>query len=303
VVLTVFIVLKPDYASTLYRSVHRAAGTALGAAMGIAGAQVGHLAEGWLIVVVGAYLTAAYAFFNVAYIVYSVFLTAFLVVLLDILGIPAIPTAEARLIDTAIGAALAIIAYVAWPTWEGATAPERFARLLEAHRAYALALLRQIARSDRADLRRLRSLQGAARRARRDAEVSAARLSNEPPRPGIPFEVAAAVTAAVARLAHAELALHALLQVQLSRQAPRKVVGQRLETLAAALGTTMTELERALRALQPPPWTPALRPLQAELRDEASIDPALVGATDSLVDAIDSIEAILRQRIVPPGRP
>jgi hypothetical protein len=198
---------------------------------------------------------------------------------------------------------LAVIAYVAWPTWEGATAPEGFGRLLEAHREYTLALLGQLAHPSRVDLKRLRSLQGAARRARSDAEVSTARLSNEPPHPGISLEVAGAVTAAVARLAHAELVLHALLQVQLSRESPGKVVGQRLETLAAALGTTMTELERALRALQPPRWTPALRPLQAELRDEASIDPALVGATDSLVDAIDSIEAILRQRIVPPGRP
>ena len=302
VVLTVFIVLKPDYASTLYRSVHRAAGTALGAVMGIAGAQVGHLAEGWLIVVVGAYLTAAYAFFNVAYIVYSVFLTAFLVVLLDILGIPAIPTAEARLIDTAIGAALAVIAYVAWPTWEGASAPERFARLLEAHREYTLALLGQLARPNRVDLDRLRSLQGAARRARSDAEVSAARLSNEPPHPPLTAEMAGIVTTAVARLAHAELALHALLQVQPGRPAPGHIAGQRLDMLAAAFGTTMSQLGVALRALQPPPWAPPLRPLQAELRNEPSLDPALVGATDGLVDAVDSIEAILRHRLAPPGR-
>ncbi len=303
VVLTVFIVLKPDYASTLYRSVHRAAGTALGAVMGIAGAQLGHLGEGWLIVVVGAYLAVAYAFLNVAYLVYSVFLTAFLVVLLDVLGNPAIPTAEARLIDTAIGAALAVIAYVVWPTWEGASAPERFARLLEAHREYALALLGQLARPNGVDLKRLRTLQGAARRARSDAEVSTARLSNEPPRPPLTAEVAVIVTAAVARLAHAELALHALLQVRQGRQAPGNIAGQRLDTLAAAFGTTMSQLEVALRTLRPPPWTRALRSLQADLRGEPSLDPALVGATDGLVDAVDSIEAILRHRLAPPRRP
>lgn len=88
----------------------------------------------------GVNIAAAYALFDVSYLLFSVFLAAFIMVLLDILGIPAIPTVEARLLDTAIGAALALIAYVAWPTWEGVSAPEKFARLLEPHRAYASAL-------------------------------------------------------------------------------------------------------------------------------------------------------------------
>jgi hypothetical protein len=53
----------------------------------------------------------------------------------------------------------------------------------EAHREYTLALFRQLARSRAVDPARLRALQGAARRARSDAEASALRLANEPSQP------------------------------------------------------------------------------------------------------------------------
>src|SRR5947208_14995753 len=136
VVLTIFLVLKPDYNSTLSRSFHRAMGTALGADLGAAAAYLGHLGQGVLIAAGGVGVAAAYALFDVNYLLFSIFLTEFIVVLLDILGIPAIRTAEARVIDTAIGAAMALIAYTVWPTWEGVTAPEKFVRLLDAHRKY-----------------------------------------------------------------------------------------------------------------------------------------------------------------------
>ena len=143
--LTIFLVLKPDYSATLSRGVQRALGTALGAGLGAAAAHLGHLGQGGLIAVAGVAVAAAYALFEVSYLLFSVGLTVFIVVLLDILGIPAIPTAEARLIDTAIGAVMALIAYVVWPTWEGGLAREKFARLLETHAAYATALLRELA--------------------------------------------------------------------------------------------------------------------------------------------------------------
>ena len=43
VVLTIFLVLKPDYSSTLSRSIRRAVGTVLGAGLGAAAVQLGHL--------------------------------------------------------------------------------------------------------------------------------------------------------------------------------------------------------------------------------------------------------------------
>ena len=297
VVLTIFLVLKPDYASTLSRGVHRAVGTALGVILGVATAQLGQLGQGGLVVAASASIAAAWAVFDASYLVFSVFLTSFIVVLLEILGIVALATAEARLIDTAIGAALAIMAFLAWPTWEGLSAPEKFARLLEAQAEYGLALLRQLAHTSRVDLVRLRALQRAARRARGDAEASAMRLSDEPPHPPLTPDVARVVIAAVRRLAHAALALHALVAARRDSDQPGEVTARRLDALAAALGATMSQLALSLRTLEPPGPITALRPLQAELRDGPVIDPRLISMTDGLVGAIDTIAAILRNHI------
>jgi hypothetical protein len=293
VVLTVFIVLKPDYGSTVYRSVQRAVGTAVGAGLGAAAAQIVDLGRWEPVAVAGAIVAAAYALFDVAYVLYSVFLSMFVVVLLDILGTPAVPTATARLADTAIGAALALIAYVAWPTWEAASAQEKFAGLLESHGEYGASLLRQLAHPGRFDAARLRALQAAARRARSDAEASTARLSEEPPHPPLTPQLARALEAAVRRLAHAELAIHAIASL---RDAPSDRAPL-LDRLAAALTTTMRALAHSLRTMEPAAAAPELRRLQVELSQATPADRALAGATDGLVDAVDTLDAILRDHL------
>ncbi len=301
IALTVFFVLKPDYSSTLYHSAQRAVGTLLGAGLGAAAAHLGHLTQGGLVAMAGIGVAAAYALFEVNYLLFSVFLTVFVVVLLDVLGIPAIPTAEARLVNTAIGGVLALLAYLAWPTWEHATAQEKFARLFEAHTEYTLALLKQVVHPGSIDAARLRALQAAARRARSDAEASTARLSDEPSRAPLTPEVAHAVTAALARFALASLSLHAFVLSQPTRADPPDESNDgapRVDALAAALGTTMSRLAVALRTMQAPLPVPALRPIQAALGTEApSLDSVLIEVTDRLVDAADTVDAILRDRL------
>ncbi|HET9169609.1 MAG TPA: FUSC family protein [Actinospica sp.] len=209
VVLTVFLVLKPDYTSTVARGVHRALGTAVGAILGALIAMLLHGTPIGLVLVAGVAVAAAYAVFEVDYLMYSVFLTVFIVLLLDILGLSAETTASIRLADTAIGALLALVAYAVWPTWHGRTAPQIFARLIDAHQAYAAALRHELAAAS-ADTSRLRTLQSAARRARTDAEAAAARLAAEPPHPPFTADAARELVAATTRLARAELSLHTL---------------------------------------------------------------------------------------------
>jgi hypothetical protein len=306
VVLTVFIVLKPDYNSTLSRSVQRAAGTMLGAGLGAAAAQLGHLGHGELIAVASVVVVAAYAVFDVSFLLYSVFLTTFLVLLLDMLGVPAVPTAGARVVDTAIGAALAIAVYFAWPTWEVVSARESFARLLERHGEYATALLRQLAHPGRFDAAQLRAVQVAARRARSDAEASAARLSDEPALAPLTPDLSRAVITTVRRLAHAELALHALTvsQEELGRRSHDVLTGDdadALEALGASLATTMSALAVSLRTLQPPASSPAGRPVQAALRSRRGVNGTLLAATDGMVDAVGRLDALVRDGLVSPG--
>ena len=301
VVLTIFLVLKPDYASTLSRSVHRAVGTALGALLGLAAVQLGHLGQGGLIVAAGASVAAAYAVFDANYLVYSVCLTSFIIVLLDIVGVAARASAEARLIDTAIGSVLAVVAFLAWPTREGLGAPEKFARLLEAHQAYLLALLRRITHPSQMSLDHLRALQQSARRARSDAEASAIRLASEPPHPPLIPEVAGLLIAAMRRFTHGELALHALVAARRGGAGPGEATAPPLDALAAALGATMSQLALSLRTLKPTGQIPPLRRLQAELREGPLIDPGLLGVTDGLVDAINTIDTVLREKLPSPA--
>jgi uncharacterized membrane protein YccC len=210
IVLTVFLVLKPDYTSTISRGMHRALGTAAGAVLAALIATLLHGSPVGLALLAGLAVAAAYAVFEVDYLTYSVFLTAFVVLLLEFVGMRADTTAAVRLMNTAIGSALALVAYAAWPTWHGRTAPQIFERLVEAHEGYAEALLDELEAPGQSAPNRLRALQSSARRARTDAEAALARLAAEPPYPQFTPEAARSAVASAKRVAHAELSLHAL---------------------------------------------------------------------------------------------
>ncbi|MGV9649411.1 FUSC family protein [Streptomyces sp. NPDC003554] len=309
VVLTIFLVLKPDFASTLSRSVHRALGTAAGAGLGAGVALLARPQDAGLIVGATVAVAAAYALFSVNYLLFSVSLTVFIVIILDILGLSAESTATARLANTAIGAALAIIAYWAWPTWEGLTAQQKFARLLTSQSAYLTYLLSRLGRPGTTDLARLRALQSAARRARTDADASTARLAAEPIHPPLTPAVARTLVAVVMRLAHAELSLHLLvLQQAASRRAAGTGAADRdeewrgcapsaqLDALAAALGGTLDKLAEALVTLKAPGGLPPLRRLEASLRDRSLPDGSrFLPITDSIVDATNTLSDVLRR--------
>jgi len=311
VVLTLFIVLRPDYGSTVSRSVQRAVGTALGVGLGVAAVQFGRLGQWELVTVAGVAVAAAYALFDVAYVLYCVFLSAFIVVLLDILGTPAVRTATSRLADTAIGAALAVIAYLVWPTWEAASARDTFAALLEAHGAYATALLRELAHPGQLGAGRLRRLQVTAQRARSDAEASAARLSEEPPEDPVIPQFARRLVATVRRLTQAELAAHTLITLQHVPEGLEDEIVPRdcsllLDRLASMVATAMSAIAGSLRSMEPTAAVVDLRQTQAQLASRAAAAaPALASATDGLVDAVDTLESILRDyvKIIATARP
>jgi uncharacterized membrane protein YccC len=251
-VLTIFIVLRPDYSSTVYRGLQRAAGTVAGAGLGVLTVLLGHFGIAVLLVGIAVSLLAAYAVFTVHYLLYAVFLTDFVVVLLALLGLPPGPTALARLAGTGIGTGLALLAYVLWPTWEGTSASEKFARLFGLQGSYAAALLRAYTRPDDGSVARRAELQRAARRARIDADASADRLADEPDHPPMTGQLARALIAVGHRIAQACIALNAALAVhQASRSARIDDIGlqPQLDELAAGVAAATRQLARAVRGL------------------------------------------------------
>ncbi|HEY0716130.1 MAG TPA: FUSC family protein [Streptosporangiaceae bacterium] len=325
IVLTILIVLRPDYASTIYRGVQRAAGTVLGAGLGLATALLLHAGPAVLVAAVGVTMTVAYAVFAVNYLLFAVILTDFVITLLALLGQTAEQTVVARLIGTGIGAALALAGYLAWPSWEAEPAQQKLARLFETQAAFTSLLLRAYVRPGRPDTAAIQAAARTARRARTDAEASADRLADEPPQPPLTARLAYGLTGIGRRLAHASLTLHAALD---STHPDSGTAGPEPDDAVKAVDQFADAAERAaqvvagaLRSLRPPADMPPLRELQTAVYGEfgperngtdpdgaaagapalgtAGLDTVLVSATDEYADALDTAAGVLRQRLGP----
>jgi uncharacterized membrane protein YccC len=314
--LTVLIVLRPDYGSTLYRGVQRAGGTLVGVGLGLATVLLGHLGPVALLAGVAVSLYAAYALLTVNYLIFAVFLTDFVVVLLALLGLPADQTAPDRLIGTGLGTGLALLAYILWPTWERTKASEKFARLFLAQTRFAALLLAAYSRPAGDELARARPAKLAARRARSGAEDSADRIADEPERPPMTHAFTQALVSASHRLALAGLAVeaatrqrHAELRRAELRAEPKQPAAEhrgpdpvqpQLDKFADLVRQAGAQLAESLRRLGPPGPLPPLRELQSELPADDGDSVALFTATDGLVDALNTTAATLRRHLAPP---
>ena len=118
VLLTVAIVLKPDFGSVFARAVQRAVGTVVGVVLGaLVLVAVPH--DGWMLVpmaVVAGLLPWAAAS---NYGLLAVSLTPLVLILLDLAGSGGAALMGARLVDTCIGAGIVLVfGYLLWPeTW------------------------------------------------------------------------------------------------------------------------------------------------------------------------------------------
>jgi uncharacterized membrane protein YccC len=108
--LTAVLVLKPEHASTIRRGLDRIGGTAFGVLLGVLLAGTSALGTLPLLFAAACVLCAAYTVFTANYLVFCVFLTGFVVLLLDLLGEGAAETAASRLVATALGGAIALAA-------------------------------------------------------------------------------------------------------------------------------------------------------------------------------------------------
>jgi uncharacterized membrane protein YccC len=136
-VLTVGIILKPDYGSVFARALQRGIGTVVGAVLGAVILALVPFGP-WLLLpfgVLAALLPYAKARnFGLA----ATFLTPLVVLLIDMLDVGGWRVAEARLIDTALASfVVLVIGYAPWPSAWQAHLPGQFAETLRAVCAYA----------------------------------------------------------------------------------------------------------------------------------------------------------------------
>jgi uncharacterized membrane protein YccC len=187
VVLTVAVVLKPDFGSVFARAVQRGLGTVTGAVLGaviITAIPYGP----WLLIPFG--LLAALLPYGRSrnYGLMAVFLTPLVVVLIDLLAPGGWRLAEDRLVDTLIGCAIVLlVGYVPWPASWQAHLPGKFADAIRGVSRYlqvALAGGEAAGSGGRPDPGRVTDRTRLRRRARRglsDLRAEFERTMSEPP--------------------------------------------------------------------------------------------------------------------------
>jgi uncharacterized membrane protein YccC len=136
-VLTVGIILKPDYGSVFARALQRGAGTIIGAVLGaVILIEVPY--GPWLLLPFGV-LAALLPYGKArSFGLQAVFLTPLVVLLIDLLDVGGWHLAEERLVDTVLASLVVlVIGYAPWPSAWQAHLPGEFAGALRAVSAYA----------------------------------------------------------------------------------------------------------------------------------------------------------------------
>lgn len=245
--MTAAIVLKPDFQTTFVRGFGRIAGTLVGAVVAtFAGAPLrGHVS----LQTAGIVATSALAYltFSPNYALYTVAITSFVVIVLGMRGLPGTTTVEMRLLDTLAGGALAMLGYLALPSWEHRRTRGLLADLLDAQRRFADLILQQYA-SPQNDLHaKIENARTDVWNIRTTVEASIDRTRHEPHRRhSIRAGRALRILAASQRFGLANLAFETALETK------QYVAIAELPEFAAALDATMAELSTALRESRAP---------------------------------------------------
>jgi uncharacterized membrane protein YccC len=137
VVLTVVIILKPDYGSVFARAVQRGIGTVAGAVLGAVILALVPYGP-WLLLPFGV-LAALLPYAKARnFGLVATFLTPLVVLLIDLLDVGGWRLAEVRLLDTVLASAIVLLfGYAPWPSAWQAHLPGQFAETLRSVCAYA----------------------------------------------------------------------------------------------------------------------------------------------------------------------
>lgn len=181
IALTVAMVVKPDFASTLTRGLLRIVGTLASVTfVGILLLET-HQAE-WLLIG----LIAVFAPLTMRWITGNYGLTAFAItttVLVQVESIaPGLGTVEQRLLLTLLGAAIGIGAATLWPIWRGDDLPRLLVTALKTQEEWTVAVLRNLDRPGAVGPEKVRELGRASRDAMLSAQPAAQAALLEPHR-------------------------------------------------------------------------------------------------------------------------
>ncbi len=207
--MTIVLVLKPEFAVTFTRGVLRITGTILGLLLATALFHFLPIHTATEIILIAIFMFLVRWIGPANYGVFAVMISALVVLLLTINGVSPKEVILARGLNTAVGGILALLTYVAWPTWERSRVADSMAALLAAYREYFSAVARSYVERETMDTLAVERPRQNSRTARTNLESSLDRLAAEP---GVTPEQINRVNATLAsthRFAHAIMALEA----------------------------------------------------------------------------------------------
>ena len=296
--MTIALVLKPDFTTTLSRGLQRLAGTFAGL---LGSTALFHVITPTLaiqlpLMAVFAFLLRAYGSAN--YGIVAVAVTGLVVMLFGMSGVAPGDVIASRGLNTLIGGGIAMLAYFLWPTWERTLAPEALARMLDAYRTYFQAVRDSYLRGDNVIGAALDRARLEARLARSNLEASIGRLRAEP---GTGAERVAKFDRILAdshRFIHAVMSLEAGLQ--LSRPVQAREAFQKLSN---GVDVTLYYLAARLRGA-PMAATdfPDLREIHHALVGSGNVGEqryALVNTeSDRIVNSLNTLTVEIREMVV-----
>jgi uncharacterized membrane protein YccC len=287
--------LRPEFAATFTRGAERIIGTCAGVALAGLIVVAVHPSLGVVVAIIGVLGWIAYSVFPASFALGFAFITTLVVFLLDAVSNDTLATAGDRLLDTLIGGAIGLLAYLLWPTWSHKPARQALAEVVSAQRAYlALVLAASIeGRAARED-----ELSAAGRRARlafTTAQETVARSLGEPASRRIDWQQSQGILVGLRRLAGTIYVLRTS-----AHDSGEHAAMPTLAVLASEIDQALAEIEARV-SLAPngsrvPLATTNLRETYTQLAREQKADQGedlLLRELDEIVDAVNSLAALL----------
>ncbi len=297
-VLTVMVVLRPDFSTTISRGLARGAGTLLGGVcMGLLFVLL-RPDPLMLALITGVLVWGAASTFLANYTIFAFFLTAFVAALVSLEGAPPLPTVEGRVVDTLIGIGLAIGSILLWPTWARVEVRKMLVTLLEADCAYFATVMESYLHPDALIAPSLRERRLQARLARSNAEAAVQRSLSDPARFHTNARVALGMLESGQHFMRSAFTIEALRQDARSCQQPPELAAFSAD-VQRALRLLAKVIEDGTTGAPLPPLRQDQEALEQRLqalnhqRPEPAQCAFLVVETDHIVDSITSASNLL----------
>ncbi|MEO6290208.1 MAG: FUSC family membrane protein [Ginsengibacter sp.] len=144
ILLTIIIILKPGFSLTKQRNFERFTGTLAGGLIGLLTIAFVH-DRTVLFIIMFFFMIGTYTYIRLRYVVMVIFMTPYILILFNFLGLGMLDIAGERLLDTAIASILAFLAsYFLFPHWESKQLPGYMVSVLTANLQYLQNLLNNL---------------------------------------------------------------------------------------------------------------------------------------------------------------